>query len=165
MLARRCASPLWSRRRGRLRRACPGFYKFTVEFTTAGINSATGDIMPYMAPTDELRLEMAEAHRMAKVAVSAEAASPSSSSSSPSASAPSGGAPPPGHKIGVDGLQPGEDGFRNPVVNVALVVGNTSVAAKAREASAAQQQKEDRARLLTDKREKEAAAAAAGGSA
>ena len=29
-----------------------------------GINSATGDIMPYTAPTDELRLEMAEAHAL-----------------------------------------------------------------------------------------------------
>ena len=42
----------------------PGSYKFTVEFTTVGINSATGDIMPYTAPTDELRLEMAEAHAL-----------------------------------------------------------------------------------------------------
>ena len=42
----------------------PGSYKFTVEFTTVGINSATGDIMPYHAPTDELRLEMAEAHAL-----------------------------------------------------------------------------------------------------
>ncbi|EOD35814.1 hypothetical protein EMIHUDRAFT_252527 [Emiliania huxleyi CCMP1516] len=42
----------------------PGSYKFTVEFTTVGINSATGDIMPYTAPTEELRLEMAEAHAL-----------------------------------------------------------------------------------------------------
>ena len=52
-----------------------------------------------------------------------------------------------------------ESGSRNPVVNVAAVVGDSGAAAKARGAAAAQQQKEDRERLLAERREKAAAAA------